>query len=28
MGQHLPDRLYWARDEDEDDDAPADEPLH
>jgi len=28
MGQHLPDRLYWARDEDEDDDSPADEPLH
>ena len=28
MGQHLPDRLYWARDEDEEDDGPADEPLH
>ena len=27
MGQHLPDRLYWAREEDEDD-GPPDEPLH
>jgi len=27
MGQHLPDRLYWAREEDEGD-GPPDEPLH
>jgi hydroxymethylpyrimidine/phosphomethylpyrimidine kinase len=27
MGQHLPDRLYWAREEDEED-GPPDEPLH
>lgn len=27
MGQHLPDRLYWARDEDEEE-GPLDEPLH
>jgi hydroxymethylpyrimidine/phosphomethylpyrimidine kinase len=29
MGQHLPDRLYWAREDDKDeDDEPDDEPLH
>lgn len=28
MGQHLPDRLYWAREEDEEEDGPVDEPLH
>jgi hydroxymethylpyrimidine/phosphomethylpyrimidine kinase len=29
MGQHLPDRLYWAREDDEDEPAgPEDEPLH
>ncbi len=27
MGQHLPDRLYWTRDEDEEDEPPS-EPLH
>jgi len=28
MGQHLPDRLYWARDEADEENGPVDEPLH